>query len=134
METPVESRQCAAVKTPPLIAARSRAASTGQRREQRPANLGFEEEGDGGHANASGPSIPLLGKRNRPCGQKIAKEEKKVAKQRETAIRAHVWATVDMAAANFKKAQILQDQAALSLFTMPEEGGLSELAQEYLEL
>jgi hypothetical protein len=64
----------------------------------------------------------------------LAKEEQKVAKQREMAIRAQARATTDVAAANFKKAQILQDQGTLSLFTMPEGGGLSELAWEYVEL
>jgi hypothetical protein len=39
----------------------------------------------------------------------MAKEEQKVAKQREMAIRAQARATADVAAANFKKAQILQD-------------------------
>ena len=43
-------------------------------------------------------------------------------------------ATVDLAAANMRKAQVLQDQAALSLFTMPMEQGLSEQAREYLSL
>jgi multidrug efflux pump subunit AcrA (membrane-fusion protein) len=50
------------------------------------------------------------------------------------AIRAQARATADVAAANFKKAQILQDQAALSLFTMPEGTQLSAQAREYLEL
>jgi hypothetical protein len=55
-------------------------------------------------------------------------------KQREHAIRAQARATADMVAANFKKTQILQDQVALSLFTMPEGSQLSVMAQEYLEL
>ena len=32
------------------------------------------------------------------------------------------------------KAQVLQDQAALSLFTMPVDEGLSDEAREYLSL
>ena len=53
---------------------------------------------------------------------------------KEVAIHAQVRATADLVAANVRKAQVLQDQAALSLFTMPMEQGLSEEAREYLSL
>jgi hypothetical protein len=49
----------------------------------------------------------------------MAKEEHRVAKQQDLIIRAQARATAEMAAANARKAQILQNQAALSLFTMP---------------
>jgi hypothetical protein len=39
-----------------------------------------------------------------------------------------------VAATNYKKAQVLQDQAALSLLTMPEDAHLSAQACKYLEL
>jgi hypothetical protein len=39
-----------------------------------------------------------------------------------------------MAAASFRKAQILQDQAALALFTMPESSNMSQQACHYLQL
>jgi hypothetical protein len=39
-----------------------------------------------------------------------------------------------MAAASFRKAQILQDQAALALFTMPESSNMSQQARHYLQL
>jgi hypothetical protein len=48
--------------------------------------------------------------------------------------RAQAKATADMAAANLRRAQIAQDQAALSLFTMPNEESLSTLVREYLNL
>jgi tRNA U34 5-methylaminomethyl-2-thiouridine-forming methyltransferase MnmC len=41
-------------------------------------------------------------------------------------------ATVEMAVANMRKVQILQNQATLSLFTMPNEDFLLEQAREYL--
>jgi hypothetical protein len=68
METPAETRQCAVVRTSPLIAARSRAAPTGERTKQGPSNLGFDEEGDGGDVDASDLGIPSSGKRSRPSG------------------------------------------------------------------
>ena len=40
----------------------------------------------------------------------------------------------ERAAANISKAQVLQDQAALSLFTMPNEQRLSDQLPEYLTL
>jgi hypothetical protein len=55
-------------------------------------------------------------------------------KQRKIAARVQAKATVDMVAANLRRAQILQDQAALSLFTMPNEESLSALVREYLNL
>jgi hypothetical protein len=64
----------------------------------------------------------------RSPGTKVAKEDQRVAKQREHAVRA------DMAMANMRKAQILYEQAALSLFTMPNEESLSDMAHEYLNL
>ena len=53
---------------------------------------------------------------------------------KEVAIHAQARATTDLVAANMWKTQVLQDQAALSLFTMPMEQGLSEEAREYLSL
>jgi hypothetical protein len=53
-------------------------------------------------------------------GGKCAKEEVKAQKQRECAVQGQAQAAVDMAVANVQKAQVLQDQAALNLFTMPE--------------
>jgi hypothetical protein len=65
-------------------------------------------------------------------GGKCAKEEVKAAKQREYAVRASARAATDMAAANIQKAQVLQDQAALNLFTLP--GTNPEEVAEYLRL
>jgi hypothetical protein len=70
----------------------------------------------------------------RPQGTKVAKEDQRAAKQREHAVRAQARATADMAMANMRKAQILHDQATLSLFTMPNKDSLSDMAREYLNL
>jgi hypothetical protein len=64
----------------------------------------------------------------------MAKEEQKVEKQREHAMRAQARATADIAAANLKKDQILEDQAVVSLFTMPNDSNPLAQAHEYLEL
>jgi hypothetical protein len=79
-----------------------------------------EEDADVVVEDPTQRSTPTSAKRGRPCGTKVAKEEQRVQKQQDHAIRAQARATADVAAANFKKAQILQDQAAMSLFTMPE--------------
>jgi hypothetical protein len=80
------------------------------------------------------PETNFAKRPSRPMGNKVAKEENRLAKQREGAVKAQAKATAEMAAANMRKAQILHDQATLSLFTMPNEDSLSELACEYLHL
>jgi hypothetical protein len=82
-----------------------------------------------GTCRSSGSGVA---KRKRPMGGKCAKEEVKAQKQRECAVRAQAQATADMAAANVQKAQVLQDQAALNLFTMP--GADPVEVAEYLRL
>ena len=49
-------------------------------------------------------------------------------------MRAQARATTELATANLRKAEVLSDQAALSLFTMPNEERLSDEAREYLSL
>ena len=49
-------------------------------------------------------------------------------------LHAQARATKQMAIANLKKVETLQDQVALTLFTMPMEDGLSKQAKEYLKL
>jgi hypothetical protein len=79
-------------------------------------------------------NIKFAKRPTRPVGNKHAKEEYQVAKLWESAVRAQAKATTEIAAANMRKAQILHDQATLSLFIMPNEESLSELACEYLNL
>jgi hypothetical protein len=65
-------------------------------------------------------------------GGKCAKEEVKAQKQRECAVQVQAWAAADMVATNVQKAQVLQDQATLNLFTMP--GADRAEVAEYLSL
>jgi hypothetical protein len=65
----------------------------------------------------------------RLMGNKVAKEERGSRSKNKCAIR-----TVDMAAASSRKAQVLKDQVALVLFTMPNESYLSQQARNYLTL
>jgi hypothetical protein len=80
-------------------------------------------------------SDPMTWKRpTRPGGNKAAKEAQKLQKQRDMSARAQAKATANMAAANLRRAQSAQDQAALVLFTMPNEESLSSLARKFLNL
>ena len=69
-----------------------------------------------------------------PQGQKSAKAMDYMQKQKEIAVCAQARATAELAAANLRKAEVLSDQAAFSLFTMPNEEWLSDEAREYLSL
>jgi hypothetical protein len=73
-------------------------------------------------------------KRGRLIGVKFAKEEQRQRLAREHIAKVTQWVTCDMAMANFRKAQVLEDQAALQIFTMPHSEELSDQAHEYLDL
>ena len=81
---------------------------------------------------ASGAGVGRM--RVRPQGNRAAKEEHKNEKIRDSSIRAQAAAIVQMAEVSKKKADILEDQNVLMLFTAPETGIVSEAAMEYLEL
>jgi hypothetical protein len=135
METPGEVRQRAVAAASPARGARRRTMPSPQSAAAATSAVEYDNEDvDIVLAEASQPSATTWGKRGRPCGSKMAKEEQRVEKQREHAMRVQARAMADMAAANFKKAQILHDQATLSLFTMPDTSHLSAQAREYLEL
>lgn len=70
----------------------------------------------------------------RPMGNRIAKEEHKQDKLRELAIRAQAAATKDMAAATWRKTELLQEQNVLMLFTTPDVQITDAGAREYLRL
>ena len=94
-----------------------------------------EVEVETGTADVNEVGDEALPKRpKRPQGLKLAKDELRLWQVKEMAIHAQARAIADLAAANIRKAQVLQDQAALSLFTMPMEQGLSDEAREYLSL
>ena len=94
-----------------------------------------EAEAETGVADVDEVGDEALPKRpKRSQGLKSAKDELRLRHVKEVAIHAQGRATADLAAANMRKAQVLQDQAALSLFTMLLEQGLSDEAREYLSL
>ena len=106
-----------------------------KRRTAAPPPAEVEAEAETGAPDVDKVGEEALPKRpRRPQGSKSAKEELRLRQVKEVAIHAQARATADLAAANMRKAQVLQDQAALLLFTMPMEQGLSEEAREYLSL
>jgi hypothetical protein len=70
----------------------------------------------------------------RPQGSKAAKTELVQQKKREKVLQGQARATKTMAEASLLKATALQDQCAMSLFTMPMEEGMSDEAKRYFTL
>ena len=70
----------------------------------------------------------------RPGGSKAAREESRSASAREGVIYAQAEATRTMAAAQMKKAALLEDQNMLLLMTMPDEKITTAEAREYMRL
>ena len=70
----------------------------------------------------------------RPQGNKAPKLSASLLAKRESAFQAQAQAMQQMAVANLKKTEALQDQVALSLFTMPMNAQLTEEAREYINL
>ena len=105
--------------------------------QQRSNHFGVEVDGDGdGDPDVEVlPEFTFASKQlRRPQGQKSAKAMDSTLKQKEIAVRAQARATAELATANLRKAEVLSDQAALSLFMMPNEERLSEEAREYVSL
>ena len=69
----------------------------------------------------------------RPKGQKAAKQDLLEAGRRESILKSQARATRQMAAANMRKAQAMQDHSAMTLFKMNLED-LDESAREYFQL
>jgi hypothetical protein len=67
-------------------------------------------------------------------GNKCAKEEERQRIHREHIARAQGRVSAEMAAANRAKAQVLEDQSVLHIFTMPVSETISDDAREYLAL
>ena len=70
----------------------------------------------------------------RPHGSKATKAELVQQKKLEKILHSQAIATKTMAEASFRKANALQDQCAMSLFTMPLEKGMTEEARKYFAL
>ena len=78
--------------------------------------------------------MPMEKRPLQPTSNKNMKEQEWLAKLQDFTQRAKAHATIEMALANIRMAQILQDQIALSLFMMLKEDLLSPQAKEYLQL
>ena len=70
----------------------------------------------------------------RPTGTKATKDNLHRAKVKEGTMRAQAKATADMAAASAEKAAVMRDQAALHLFSIPDDLILNEMARENVQL
>jgi len=70
----------------------------------------------------------------RPQGSKAAKADLVQQKKREKILVSQARTTETMAEASLRKANALQDQCAMSLFTMPLEEGMTEEARRYFTL
>ena len=102
--------------------------------QQRSGHSAVEADGDGDDVEVVPESAFLSKRLRRPQGQKSAKAMDSTLKQKEIVVRAQARATAELAAANLRKAEVLSDQAALSLFTMSNEERLSDEAREYVSL
>ena len=71
---------------------------------------------------------------SRPQGSKATKGELAAHSKREKIMQKQVLASERMAEASLLKATAMQDQCALSLFTMPTGEGLTEQARRYIEV
>ena len=100
-----------------------------------PANHGDGTRSLGGYGQSEGDGHGSQHAANsRPGGSKAAREELRSASAREVAIFAQADATRTMAAAQMKKAALLEDQNMLLLMTMPEDKITTAEAREYLRL
>jgi len=70
----------------------------------------------------------------RPQGSKAAKGDVVAQKKREKILQSQARATETMAEASLRKANALQDQCAMLVFTMPLEDAMSEEAKKYFTL
>jgi hypothetical protein len=70
----------------------------------------------------------------RPEGNKSAKHDLLEAGRRETTLKLQARAAEQMAAANMRKAQVMEDQSALFLFRLLIDDDLDEEARKYLKL
>ena len=91
---------------------------------------GEEDEGVG-----LGIEVVSRSKRlQRSTGTRAAKDNLHRAKVKEGTMCAQAKAMADMAAASAEKAAVMRDQAALHLFSIPNDLILYEMAREYVQL
>jgi hypothetical protein len=100
--------------------------SRSQPEAQRSPAAAAHSEGDAGGSQRAANS--------RPGGSKSAREESRSQSAREGAMYAQAEATRTMAAAQMRKAELLEEQNMLLLMTMPDDRITTHEAREYLRL
>jgi hypothetical protein len=126
-DSAVEVRVRQAMKTPPPQPLKKRRLSS----------EGAEEptcHDDDGEECTEVDAAPASRRPQRPTGNKAAKEELNRVRVKEITMRAQARATAEMAAANAEKVAVMRDQAALQLFSIPDESAMSDMAREYIQL
>ena len=98
---------------------------------------GVQEHVDGEGASAEGEGLGSVESAARelvrPRGQKAAKHDFLEAGRRDSILKTQARATEQMAAANMRKAEAMQDHSAMTLFRMNLEE-LDQGAREYFQL
>ena len=119
----VEVRARHAIKTPPPQPMKKRLLS----RELHEATA----VDDDGEECIEVDSIAASRRPQHPTWNKAAKEELHRARVKESTMRAQAKTTSEMAAANAEKVAVMRDQAALQLFSIPDNSIMSDMAREY---
>lgn len=110
------------------------------KRKSPPAGVAEAPTEGAGSGNASEEDVAVISpvgfpaRPSRPQGTKSAKADYAAQGKRDKILHSQARATETMALASLRKANALQDQCALSLFTMPLEEGLTEEARKYFML
>ena len=128
-ESAVEVRLRQAIKTPPPQPMKRRRLSSELQDASEPTAVD-----DDGEECVEVDSTTVSRRPQRPTGNKAAKEELHRARVKESTMRAQAKATSEMAASNAEKVAVMRDQAALQLFSIPDDSTMSDMAREYLQL
>ena len=128
-DSAVEVRVRQAMKTPPPQPLKRRRLSLEGADASEPTTVD-----DDGEECVEVEAAPASRRPQRPTGNKAAKEELNRARVKESTMRAQAKATAEMAAAHAEKVVVMRDQAALQLFSIPDDSAMSDMAREYLLL
>ena len=118
-----------AMKTPPPQPLKRRRLSSERADAGEPTS--FKDDGE---ECVEVDAAPASRRPQRPTGNKAAKDELNRVRVKESTMRAQARATAEMAVANAEKVVVMRDQAALQLFSIPDDSAMSDMAREYLQL
>ena len=128
-DSAVEVRVRHAMKTPPPQPLKRRRLSSEGADAGEPS--AFEDDGE---ECVEVDAAPTSRRPQRPTGTKAAKDELNRVRVKKSTMRAQARATAEMVAANAEKVAVMRDQAALQLFSIPDDSAMSDMAREYLQL